>query len=71
MRKPLLNIQKSMWKFSFLTQFLLNELKTVNGNVIGIIDTSWNHAWKRLTHYTMTKSRTSPDDCKFGWRIRL
>ena len=40
----------------FLTQFLLNELKTVNGNVIGIIDTSWNHAWKHLTHYTMTKA---------------
>ena len=40
----------------FLTQFLLEELKTVNGNVIGIIDTSWNHAWKHLTHYTMTKA---------------
>ena len=40
----------------FLTQYLLRELKAVNGNVIGIIDTSWNHAWKHLTHYTMTKA---------------
>ena len=39
----------------FITQGLVPKLKSKNGSVIGIVDTSWNHAWKELAHYTATK----------------
>ena len=39
----------------FITQGLVPKLKNKNGSVIGIVDTSWNHAWKELAHYTATK----------------
>ena len=39
----------------FLTQGLVPKLKSKRGSVIGIVDTSWNHAWTNLSHYTATK----------------
>lgn len=39
----------------FITQGLVPKLKAKNGSVIGIVDTSWNHAWEELAHYTATK----------------
>ncbi|MDP6869446.1 MAG: SDR family oxidoreductase [Candidatus Poseidoniaceae archaeon] len=39
----------------FITQGLSPKLKKKKGCVIGIVDTSWNHAWKDLSHYTATK----------------
>ena len=38
-----------------LTQALLPKLKSIKGSVVGIVDTSWNHAWEGLSHYTATK----------------
>jgi len=39
----------------FITQGLTPKLRSKNGSVIGIVDTSWNHAWDNLAHYTSTK----------------
>ena len=39
----------------FITQGLVPKLKAKNGCVIGMVDTSWNHAWEELAHYTATK----------------
>ena len=39
----------------FITQGLVPKLKAKKGSVIGIVDTSWNHAWEELAHYTATK----------------
>jgi pteridine reductase len=39
----------------FITQGLAPKLKQKNGNIIGMVDTSWDHAWKGLAHYTSTK----------------
>lgn len=38
-----------------LTQALLPKIKSRKGSVIGIVDTSWNHSWEGLSHYTATK----------------
>ena len=38
-----------------LTQALLPKLQAKKGSVIGMVDTSWDHAWKGLAHYTSTK----------------
>ena len=40
----------------FITQGLVPKLKAKNGCVIGMVDTSWNHAWQELAHYTSTKA---------------
>tara|TARA_B100000287_G_scaffold333963_1_gene319157 strand:- start:436 stop:1149 length:714 start_codon:yes stop_codon:yes gene_type:complete len=40
----------------FITQGLVPRLKAVNGCVIGMVDTSWDHAWEDLSHYTSTKA---------------
>jgi len=40
----------------FITQGLTPKLKTKKGSVIGIVDTSWNHSWEKLSHYTSTKA---------------
>ena len=39
-----------------LTQGLLPQLKSVNGCVIGMVDTSLGLAWKGLSHYTSSKA---------------
>ena len=39
----------------FITQGLVPKLKAKNGCVIGMVDTSWDHAWEDLAHYTATK----------------
>ncbi len=39
----------------FLSQGLSPLLKAKKGNIIGMVDTSWNHAWEELSHYTATK----------------
>ena len=39
----------------FITQGLAPKLKQKNGCIIGMVDTSWDHAWKGLSHYTSTK----------------
>ncbi len=39
----------------FITQGLVPKLRSKNGCVIGIVDTSWNHSWSELSHYTATK----------------
>lgn len=39
-----------------LTQGLVPQLKSVNGCVIGMIDTSLGLAWKGLSHYTSSKA---------------
>ncbi len=39
-----------------LTQGLLPQLRSVNGCVIGMIDTSLGLAWKGLSHYTSSKA---------------
>jgi pteridine reductase len=38
-----------------LTQALLPKLQAKKGSVIGMVDTSWDHAWQGLSHYTATK----------------
>lgn len=38
-----------------LTQALLPKLRAKKGSVIGMVDTSWDHAWEGLSHYTATK----------------
>ena len=40
----------------FITQGLAPKLKQKKGCVVGIVDTSWNHAWEKLSHYTSTKA---------------
>ena len=40
----------------FITQGLVPKLKSKNGCVIGMVDTSWDHAWEELAHYTSTKA---------------
>ena len=40
----------------FITQGLTPKLKDKNGCVIGMVDTSWDHAWEELAHYTATKA---------------
>jgi len=40
----------------FITQGLVPKLKAKNGSVIGMVDTSWDHAWEELAHYTATKA---------------
>ncbi len=40
----------------FITQGLVPKLKAKKGSVIGMVDTSWNHAWEELAHYTSTKA---------------
>ena len=40
----------------FITQGLVPKLKAKKGCVIGMVDTSWNHAWEELAHYTSTKA---------------
>ncbi len=40
----------------FITQGLVPKLKAKKGCVIGMVDTSWNHAWQELAHYTSTKA---------------
>jgi pteridine reductase len=32
------------------------KLKAKKGSVIGMVDTSWDHAWEELAHYTATKA---------------
>lgn len=40
----------------FITQGLVPKLKAKKGSVIGMVDTSWDHAWEELAHYTATKA---------------
>jgi pteridine reductase len=39
----------------FISQGLAPRISAINGSIIGMVDTSWDHAWKRLAHYTATK----------------
>lgn len=39
----------------FLSQGLAPLLKSKKGSIIGMVDTSWDHSWKELAHYTSTK----------------
>lgn len=39
----------------FLSQGLAPLLKNKKGSIIGMVDTSWDHSWKELAHYTSTK----------------
>tara|TARA_B100001113_G_C20929982_1_gene543943 strand:+ start:70 stop:783 length:714 start_codon:yes stop_codon:yes gene_type:complete len=40
----------------FITQGLVPKLRSKNGCVIGIVDTSMNQSWEELAHYTSTKA---------------
>lgn len=40
----------------FITQGLVPKLKSNNGCVVGIVDTSINQSWEELSHYTATKA---------------
>ena len=39
-----------------LTQALIPQIKSVNGSVIGIVDTSLGRSWVGLSHYTSSKA---------------